>query len=374
MSHARSKRTPCSLLVTALVGAVVVAGVPGCGAPPGSPDRAISSALSVPIGAPPFRDGVYVPINDLVIASTDGAVVTANGNAALSSVGTAFHEAAVDDNGGLTKFSADIRLHSALTLDVGVSVKGTFASTIDLPPVPLPPFQLGPDVVVTPTAFLSFVIEGSAAGVAHVAAVMPFETGVSFTLQDGQPVVQLADTPRFRPLVGGPDVASAVELDLQASVVVGVAFLTEVEGFPIGGPFVQEKLGAELAVSPAATPWWSASGVASLQGGWSFDGTGSATHVVTLAGPDAQADRLRARTAAAGRPVDPLVARLRRWHQRVGGGGRAARQRPHRGGRAVRQSLHGRARRPGDPGLRDGGRRHRRRLRHPDGHGARAQR
>jgi hypothetical protein len=153
----RPKRT---FLFTALITAG--AGALGCGPPPDSPGRANTSALSAPVGAPPFRDGVYVPIDDLLIDSTDGAEVRANGNAALSSVGTAFHDAAVDGNGKLTTFSADIQLHSALTLDVGVSVKGTFASTIDLPPVPLPPFQVGPNVLVTPTAFLTFVIQGSA--------------------------------------------------------------------------------------------------------------------------------------------------------------------------------------------------------------------
>ena len=302
LARVRRART---ILFTAMVGAAA-SGVPGCGTPPDSPARANTSALSAPIGAPPFRDGVYVPIDDLLIDSTDGAEVRANGNAALSSVGTSFHDAAVDGNGKLTTFSADIRLHSALTLDVGVSVKGTFASTIDLPPVPLPPFQVGPNVLVTPTAFLTFVIKGSAEGVAHASVVAPFETGVTFTLQDGKPVVQLDDTPKFKPLAGGPDPATAVNLDLQASVLVGVAFLTNVDGFEIGGPSLQANLGVEVAVSPAAAQWWQAYALASLQGGWSFDGTGSATQVVNLAGPS------RRLIGAAPGPL-PSVLASTRW-------------------------------------------------------------
>jgi hypothetical protein len=285
LAHRLCVRPERTLLFTALIGATAAAGFLGCGPPPDSPGRANTSALSSPVGAPPFRDGIYVPINDLLIDSTDGAEVRANGNAALSSVGTAFHDAAVDGNGKLTTFSADIQLHSALTLDVGVSVKGTFASTIDLPPVPLPPFQVGPNVLVTPTAFLTFVIQGSAEGVAHASLVAPFDTGVTFTWQDGKPVIQLDDTPKFKPLAGGPDAASAVNLQVQASVLVGVAFLTNVDGFEIGGPSLQANLGVELDVSPAAAKWWQAYALASLQGGWSFDGTGSATHVVNLAGP-----------------------------------------------------------------------------------------
>src|SRR4051812_24003133 len=105
MSHPRSKLAPRfrvrparPLLLTALalVGAAPVAVVPGCGAPPDPSHAAISRALSAPLGAPPFLDGIYVPINDMPIDSVDGAVVLANGNAALSSFGTAFHDAAVD--------------------------------------------------------------------------------------------------------------------------------------------------------------------------------------------------------------------------------------------------------------------------------------
>ncbi|MEO8552542.1 MAG: hypothetical protein ABI678_21340 [Kofleriaceae bacterium] len=268
-----------------LVPLLVIAPQPGCGVQASQDESIGTSALSVPIGAPPFKDGVYVPITDLPVASTNGAVVKLNGNAALSSIGTTFGEVTAESDGTLTKFSADIRLHTALTLDVSVSVSGDFKSKIDLPPVPLPPLQIAPNVIVTPVAFLTFAIEGTAGGVVHTSVVMPFETGVSFALQDGKPVLQLDETPAFKPLAGGPDVASAVNVDVQASALVGVAFLTTVDGFPIGGPSVQSKLGVEVSVSTAAAHWWKAYAGATLQAGWSLDGSGSVSHVVDLVGP-----------------------------------------------------------------------------------------
>ena len=133
--------------------------------------------------------------------------------------------------------------------------------------VPLPAFGAGPAILVTPFAYATINFSGTADASSRVSLVAPFEASVQFALP-GQPAISLPSVPTFKPELGAPDAAAAIELGVELEV--GVIFLVAIEGLPIGGPSLSTSLGIDLHVSALPSPAWNADLATELRGAWTF--------------------------------------------------------------------------------------------------------
>ncbi len=233
--------------------------------------RSLALALSIlpaPAVAQGFSSGIYLPINDVALSTPGGGSVVTNGNALLSFPGSTF-VGTLDANEDLQSLDGTVNVHASLVLDVRADVSGSFSGDIDLPITPLPPFQVGPTILVLPWAYATVELEGTVQAGTRVSVVAPFQASMGVSIF-GSPFIQVAGTPSFKPAVGAPDPTSAAELDLQVKLGVGVFFSISINGVSIGGPSVEASLGIGIEVAPLASAWWSATGLTLLTAEWAF--------------------------------------------------------------------------------------------------------
>ncbi len=256
---------------TRWVAFVAAAFVVGCGASePTLEAESVgieASALMTPAGD--FESGVYVPIDELALASWNGAQVVANGNAALSFVAPTF-DGALDEDGNVSNFSSAINVRGAVTLELKVDAAGDFEDEIPvLLLAPLPAFSVGPHLVVTPYVSTTVHLTGSAEGTSRVSVVAPFSASVAVALPGpGEPLLSVPVPPTFDAELGAPDAAANVELGVDVEV--GLIFLVAIDGVSVGGPALFASLGIDVDVSALPSPAWEAELVTELSGAWTF--------------------------------------------------------------------------------------------------------
>ena len=215
-----------------------------------------------------FQSGLYVPLDNVSIGTTQGAEAVANGNIAISFADTTMG-GTVDENDALESFDSGFQFHAVATLELSAETEGALNFSIPLPVVPLPSVQFGPTVSATPFIYSSINGSGTAEAGAHASVVIPMRTTVNFR-RDTTGDHHSASNPRSRPEIGLPDTASPVDFDLELSFEAGIVFLVEIAGVPIGGPFITAEVGLDLGIAPLADPWWTLDATGTLRGGWTF--------------------------------------------------------------------------------------------------------
>ena len=259
-------RTSLSVL-SSLAATFLAACATGHGGGEGRPDVDVVSSTRSALGlSAGFESGYYLPFNNVLLASADGAKAVANGNAALTFIEPVF-DGTLDENDQLATFSSTINLRGALTLEVRVDAAGEFSESIPLPPTVLPAFQVGQHIVVTPYAFTTLNFGGTASATASASVVAPFEASVAFSLK----APGLGSAPKFKPELGSPEASGAMELSVTADV--GVVFVVMIDGVVVGGPAVATSLGVDLHLATSPVPSWSVDLSNQVSAGWSFDPT-----------------------------------------------------------------------------------------------------
>ncbi|MEQ1501797.1 MAG: hypothetical protein ABMB14_06180 [Myxococcota bacterium] len=297
-------RPPVALLaLAATLGCTPIAAE----APPqrGPVDVSSRFDLDPPVGG--FGTGLYLPFDDLALGHPLGASMVANGDFALSWADATF-DGAVDGNGDLDLYEAEVGLSGALALELAVDGGGQITQTLHLATLALPPVQLGA-VEVTPYAQVDVRIDGSADAGAKVSVVAPFRVNTSFH-KDGPATNGIDNPPRFLPEVGLPDVADAVGFDGSIALDVTVSFMTVIQSIPVGGPVIRTSTGAALAVDPCADPWWARDGLVDGYTGWAAPGPTGAPVAPQLT----RVHHSRPSIADAGEPL-PLIETSTRWSE-----------------------------------------------------------
>ena len=235
----RRTRAALALATIVAVAATSSAGVDGT-----------ASALDVPTPSiTGFHDGVYVPIDDLLVGEQGDASVVANGDLAVTWAGSHF-EGTVDSDEQLASFGSDVGLRGAMTLELAAATGGDVGGTLELLSVPLSAFEVGP-AVVTPYLGVDVRFSGHADAGAQVSVVAPFDASAAFSF-DGAAHASSETRPRFRPEIGLPDAANALAFDVTVELELTMTFMVLIEGiFPVGGPMLVASLGAGLDVDPA---------------------------------------------------------------------------------------------------------------------------
>jgi hypothetical protein len=233
----------------------------------GDPRSAAASA-DLPVGVGAFEDGVYVPIDDLVLGDTGDASVVANGNLALTWDGTDIAPT-FDDEDQLVEFDADLGLRGALTLELAAETDGHLDGLLQVLTVPLAQFQAGP-ATVTPYLGVDVRFSGHAEAGAAVSVVAPFDVGAALSRTGGRPTATSTGSPSFRPEVGLPDAAGAASFEATVELELTLTFMVAINSVPVGGPVLAASLGAVLDVDlDGPGPWWDLDGITGLKYGWS---------------------------------------------------------------------------------------------------------
>ena len=295
----RRTRAAVALATIVAVAATSSAGVPGT-----------ASALDVP---PPsitgFHEGVYVPIDDLLVGEQGDASVVANGDLAVTWAGSHF-EGTVDSDELLESFDSDVGLRGAMTLELAATTGGDVGGTLELVSVPLTAFEVGP-AVVTPYLGVNVRFSGHADAGAKVSVVAPFDASAAFSF-DGAAQASSETRPRFLPEIGLPDAANALSFDVTVELELTMSFMVLIEGiFPVGGPMLVASLGAGLVVDPLdEVAWWRVDVLTGLKYGWAMPGLDGAPE--PLDDPRSLFPVRRRTIASAGGPL-PFAEVSTRW-------------------------------------------------------------
>ncbi len=222
--------------------------------------------LAISAAAQDFQGGTYIPFDEMVVVEALGAQIVLNGNIAVAAPTPSFL-ATVDPNGVPDSFTSDIELRAAVTAEISADVSGDFEETISGPLLPLPPFQVGANIIVVPHAYANVTFRGTAEAGMRIAMVQEISTLVSISIAstssagtDGPPKFHADFTP--------PEVTGASGFDVEMEVHAGVLFLVTVQGIPIGGPIVEASFGLEFGVNPVLNPWWELDGLVAVTIGW----------------------------------------------------------------------------------------------------------
>jgi hypothetical protein len=237
----------------------VVAATTAVGAQP-------AAAVPLPLNVDGFQDGLYMPIDDVVLGESGDASVVANGNLAVTWAGTGLRPT-LDEDGALTEFDSDLGLRGALTLELAAETAGDLDGTLEVLTVPLAEFPAGP-VTVIPYLGIDVQFSGHAEAGAQLSLVAPFNVSAAIAKLGGRPTATAEERPTFRPEIGLPDVANALAFNAEVELNISVTFMMLLNGVPIGGPALIAALGAALDVDLTADPWWSLDGTAGLKYAW----------------------------------------------------------------------------------------------------------
>lgn len=197
--------------------------------------------------------GLYMPLDDFQLLSSGPANVVLNGSVVVN---TPEFEIIVHSNSGgnPTGIDAEILLAGGLTLEITADGDGSFSQSIPAALVPLPPFQIGPTILILPYALILVELEGQAAAGMRASFVQEFEVPMQLAIGPGVHVS--SGTPDVINMFGTPEVNSSSTASLQANVTAGVLFLVSWNGISIGGPYAGATFGVELTLDPLADPWW----------------------------------------------------------------------------------------------------------------------
>jgi hypothetical protein len=266
MTPSRFRRNLSRLVLLALMGSLLT--VAATAAP--TPDLTGTSNLNgVPVSLEAsvggFQSGFYLPINDVVMAQRGGVRVVANGNLALSFVDSSF-SGALDADDEIDNYRAAIGLNGALTVELAARGRGRLSGEMVLATLPLTPFPVGPNVVVSPFVQVRLILSGSTDADARVSMVAPFRVSAAFA-HDDQPSADVSSAPHFAPEIGLPEVSGNFTGTIALEVT--TSFLTTIEMVPVGGPVLATRLGASLAIN-TRSGGWTLDGVGEIGGGWVF--------------------------------------------------------------------------------------------------------
>jgi hypothetical protein len=245
--------------VLASLAAVVAAATTAVGARP-------AAATPLPVNVEGFQDGLYMPIDDLVLGEAGDASVVANGNLSVTWAGSSLAPT-VDEEGTLTEFDSDLGLRGALTLELAAETTGALDGILEVLTVPLTEFLAGP-VTVIPYLDIDVLFAGHAEAGAQLSLVAPFDVSAAIAKLGGRPSASAEDPPSFEPEIGLPDAATALAFDAEVVLNISLTFMMLLNGVPIGGPALIAALGAALDVNLATDPWWSLVGTAGLKYAW----------------------------------------------------------------------------------------------------------
>jgi hypothetical protein len=229
-------------------------------------DARPAAAVPLPVNIEGFQDGLYMPIDDVVLGDAGDASVVANGNLAVTWAGANL-EPTFDEDGRLTEFDSDLGLRGALTLELAAQTAGDLDGTLEVLTVPLTEFPAGP-VTVIPYLGIDVQFSGHAEAGAQLSLVAPFDVSAAIAKLGGRPTASAAESPSFEPEIGLPDAANALAFHAEVELDISVTFMMLLNGVPIGGPALIAALGAQLDVNLAARPWWSLDGTAGLKYAW----------------------------------------------------------------------------------------------------------
>ncbi len=255
-SPGRRVRRRRALVLTSLV--AVVAATTAVDAQP-------AAAVPLPVNIEGFQDGLYVPIDDVVLGESGDASVVANGNLAVTWAGTDLRPTLEDD--ALTEFDSDLGLRGALTLELAAETSGDLDGILEVLSVPVGEFPAGP-VTVIPYLGIDVQFSGHAEAGAQLSLVAPFNVSAAIAKLGGRPTATAEQRPSFRPEIGLPDAANALAFNAEVELNISVTFMMLLNGVPIGGPALIAALGAALDVDLTADPWWSLDGTAGLKYAW----------------------------------------------------------------------------------------------------------
>lgn len=201
--------------------------------------------------------GVYMPLNDFVLASSGAAAVSLNGSLAVNS--PAFDlDVTMDRDDEPVRIQTGLTLNGGLTLDLTAAGDGSFGESLPVASFPLPQFQIGPDIFVLPYGRIFARVEGEAAAGMHASFVQEFEFEVTLALSVDKGFTFDASTPEVLSRWGQPEVQGDARIEV--GVDVGILFNIAYKGIYLGGPYAGANLGLVLDVDPLADPWWTLDG------------------------------------------------------------------------------------------------------------------
>ena len=253
----RRHRRQATLTVASLVAVVAVTT---------AVDAQPAAAVELPVNIDGFQDGFYVPIDDVVLGDAGDASVVANGNLAVTWVGSRL-EPTFNEDDALTEFDSDLGLRGALTLELAADTTGDLDGSLEVLTVPLTPFEAGP-VIVTPYLGIDVRFAGHADAGAELSLVAPFDVSAAISKLGGRPEANAETEPSYQPEIGLPDAATALAFHARVELDISLTFMMSLNTIPIGGPALVAALGAELDVNLDHTPWWNLDGTAGLRYGW----------------------------------------------------------------------------------------------------------
>lgn len=250
-----------------LAGALALLALGACAPAEDEPSLLVAASVALPAPGGAFESGLYLPINDLLMVDRDDVQVVANGNLALSWVDSTF-EGTVDDDDQLDSFDGSFGLRGAATLELAIDGGGDISGALDLATIPLPPFGVGPSIEVSPFVQVKVLVTGSADSGARLSIVAPFRVGTAFS-GAGVPEGGVSTVPEFKPEVGLPDLAEALNFQGTIKLEVTLAFMIDIEGIPVGGPAIGTHVGAALIID-GGNGTWDLDSIGEIVGSWVF--------------------------------------------------------------------------------------------------------
>lgn len=223
----------------------------------------LGQRIELPLADLPFQDGFYLPLNDVLLATTGGGPVIANGNIAMSWVDSQF-EGSVDANDQPGPARARIGLDGVVTLEFALDAGAEVADSLRLALVALPPLVIEP-ITVSPFVQVAVHVAATADAAGVVSVVAPFHIGSGFSF-DGSSRAGLTRQPRFAPEVGFPDTTGSITAQIDVETV--LALMMSINDIPLGGPVLGPSLGVLLEVDSATG--FDLDGRVRIVGGWAF--------------------------------------------------------------------------------------------------------
>ena len=245
---------------TALAVAAVVA---AAAAAPIVTPQPVAALVELPMDVGGFQDGVYVPLDDVLLGESGGAAVVANGNLALTWSGSELDTRA---RRGRRARVVGVRPRPARCRHAGSArcAAGEFDEVLEVLEVPLGSFPAGP-AEVTPHLGLNVRISGAAQAGAQLSVVAPFDVGAAIDKEEAGHAVTSTGRPRFQPEIGLPDAADALAFQVSVELELTMSFMMSISDIPVGGPVLAASFGARLEVDLGAADWWVLQGLAGLQ-------------------------------------------------------------------------------------------------------------
>lgn len=233
-------------------------------------------ALVFPLvaAAQDVQNGLYLPANDVAILTTNGATVTVNGNVVFA---TPDFDVSVDLNASQfpVGVGASVDLRGALALEIAADGTGSFQTSLVAPPVVLPAIPIVTGVEIVPVITLAIGVGGEAEGGMRLAVVQEYSASVGAGIGT-LTAADLTEPPVFTSQISPPEIAGGTDVELWIAIIARVKFFIVFQGIPLGGPMVTTSAGLDLAVTPAADPWWSLDFDAELSVGASLFGLSAA--------------------------------------------------------------------------------------------------